>query len=140
MTTIVNPQVPFTRPIPGGLSPGRTITIEGAIPPRSDRFAINLQCGSADIAFHFNPRFGDQCIVRNSYISGHWGAEETSGGMPLVRGEQFEAEFKCSEGHFTVNLNGKHFCDFPHRIPYHKINHINVDGDVNIRHVTFADA
>ncbi|XP_035432398.2 galectin-4 [Spodoptera frugiperda] len=140
MTTIDNPTVPFTRPIPGHLLPGRKMVVKGAISPRSDRFSINLKCGSEDIAFHFNPRFGEQKIVRNSYISGKWGHEEISGGMPLVRGEHFEAQFECNEDNFSVELNGKHFCNYSYRIPIHKITHVNVDGDVTISQITFVDA
>lgn len=43
------------------------------------RFAINLQCGkdqSSDIAFHFNPRFPEEEVVRNTREGGSWGGEE----------------------------------------------------------------
>lgn len=43
-----------------------------------------------DVVFHFNPRFNEQTIVRNSNIDGRWGPEERGGGFPFVQGRRFE--------------------------------------------------
>lgn len=43
-----------------------------------------------DVAFHFNPRFNEQTVVRNSNINGVWGPEERGGGFPFVPGGRFE--------------------------------------------------
>jgi hypothetical protein len=32
-------------------------------------------------------------VVRNSYINGDWGNEETDGGMPFQNGKEFDIEF-----------------------------------------------
>lgn len=66
----------------------------------SNRFAINFQCGPNtdprdDIALHLNFRFVEMCVVRNHLTAMSWGVEETNGGMPLVRGEAFEALVLC---------------------------------------------
>ncbi|XP_022819085.1 galectin-9-like isoform X1 [Spodoptera litura] len=137
MAAITNPRVPFTNSISGGMFPGRKMVVKGGIPPGSNGFSLNLVCGSDEIAFHFNPRFGEQRIVRNSLLSGNWGAQETSGGMPLIKGEPFEAQFECQEDCIRVELNGKHFCNYTHRTPYHKITHVKGDGDVLINQITF---
>ncbi|CAH0698384.1 unnamed protein product [Spodoptera exigua] len=174
MTTVENPKIPFTGIIPGGMYPGRIISLKCGILPAANRFAINFLCGSRDIAFHFNPRFDQNYIVRNSCIEGSWGAEETSGGMPLVKGEAFEAAIKCFHDCFKVcltasrrkpietydsqlkivplrsrpnlspdsrgcgvSLNGKHFCDFAFRVPYSKITHFNVEGDVMVQRIAY---
>ncbi|XP_022819072.1 galectin-5-like isoform X2 [Spodoptera litura] len=97
MAAITNPRVPFTNSVSGGMYPGRKMVVKGGIPPGSNGFSLDLVCGSDEIAFHFNPRFGEQRIVRNSLLSGNWGAEERSGGMPLIKGEPFEAQFECQE-------------------------------------------
>lgn len=46
----------------------------------------------ADVVFHFNPRFSEQTIVRNSNLSGYWGPEEREGGFPFIQGRQFEVQ------------------------------------------------
>ncbi|XP_050559753.1 galectin-5-like [Spodoptera frugiperda] len=132
-------KVPHTGPIPGGMYPGRIVRIKGGICPTAYRFSINFKCGgSDDTAFHFNPRFGHQVIVRNSYINGSWGNEESSGGMPMGAGEMFETVVKCFHDCFKVSVNGRHFCDYYHRLPYHRITHLNVGGDLMIQQITFA--
>ena len=51
---------------------------------------INLRCGN-DIAFHLNPRFNENAVVRNTQISGSWGPEERGlpQAMPFSRGQGF---------------------------------------------------
>jgi hypothetical protein len=36
---------------------------------------------------------GENEIVRNSYINGGWGTEETDGGMPFQSGKEFTFRF-----------------------------------------------
>lgn len=54
------------------------------------RFHINLRSGS-DIAFHLNPRFDENVVVRNTQINSSWGCEERSlpQKMPFARGRSF---------------------------------------------------
>ncbi|OWR48605.1 Galectin-12, partial [Danaus plexippus plexippus] len=142
---IYNPVIPCVHPIPGGLFPGRMIRFQGSVPPGAQRFAINFQCGPNtdprdDIALHLNFRFVEMCVVRNHLTAMSWGVEETNGGMPLVRGEAFEALVLCEPQSIKVALNGVHFCEFPHRIPFQRISHLTVDGDVMLQFVGFEGA
>lgn len=140
---IYNPVVPCVHPIPGGLFPGRMVRFQGNVPPGAQRFAINFQCGPNtdprdDIAFHINFRFVEMCVVRNHLTAMNWGnVEETSGGMPLVRGQPFEALVLCDPQSFKVALNGVHFCEFAHRLPFQRISHITIDGDVMLQFIGF---
>ncbi|XP_022819084.1 galectin-4-like [Spodoptera litura] len=135
-TTIMNPGTPSTIAIPGGIFPGQIIRFKGSTPLAARRFGIDFQYNK-NIAFHFNPRFTDGHIVRNHYISGLWGNEETSGGLPLTRGSSFEIVFVCHYDRFKVMLNGEHFTDFMHRVPFHRITHIDVSHDVIIDEIDF---
>ncbi|CAB3231854.1 unnamed protein product [Arctia plantaginis] len=142
---IYNPVVPCVHPIPGGLYPGRMIRVQGNTPPGAQRFAINFQCGPNtdprdDIALHLNFRFVEMCVVRNHLTAMSWGVEDTNGGMPLNRGESFEALILCEPHAIKVALNGLHFCEFPHRVPFQRISHLTVDGDVLIQFIGFEGA
>lgn len=142
---IYNPIIPCVHPIPGGLYPGRMIRVQGSTPPGAQRFAINFQCGPNtdprdDIALHLNFRFVEMCVVRNHLTAMSWGVEDTNGGMPLQRGESFEALILCEPQSIKVALNGIHFCEFPHRVPFQRISHLTVDGDVMIQFIGFEGA
>ncbi|XP_068625887.1 galectin-5-like [Battus philenor] len=142
---IYDPKVPCVYHIPGGMYPGRMIRFQGNVPHGAQRFAINLQCGPNtdprdDIALHLNFRFMEMCVVRNHLTAMSWGVEDTAGGMPLVRGEAFEALLLCEPMSIKVALNGVHFCEFPHRLPYQRISHLAVDGDVMLQYIVFEGA
>ncbi|XP_047039479.1 galectin-4-like [Helicoverpa zea] len=142
---IYNPVIPCVHPIPAGMYPGRMIRVQGSIPPGAQRFAINFQCGPNtdprdDIALHLNFRFVEMVVVRNHLTAMNWGVEDTNGGMPLHRGESFEALILCEPMSMKVALNGMHFCEFPHRIPFQRISHLTVDGDVMIQLIGFEGA
>ncbi|CAH0698397.1 unnamed protein product [Spodoptera exigua] len=105
-------------------------------------FAINLQCGpkmhpGEDIAFHFNPRFVQNTLVRNHFACSGWGTEEVSNGVPMKAGECFEVLIHCYYYNFKVEVNGIFACEFNHRIDFQKITHIMVDGDVTIHQISF---
>lgn len=58
----------------------------------SCRFHVDFIKGH-DVVFHFNPRFHEQTIVRNSQLGGCWGPEERDGGFPFCQGRRFEVKF-----------------------------------------------
>ncbi|XP_046975422.1 galectin-4-like isoform X1 [Vanessa cardui] len=139
---IYSPVIPCVQPIPGGMYPGRMVRFQGNVPPGGQRFAINFQCGPNtdprdDIAMHLNFRFVEMCVVRNHLTAMNWGVEETNGGMPLVRGQPFEALVLCDTQSFKIALNGVHFCEFPHRLPFQRISHLTIDGDVMMQFIGF---
>ncbi|XP_043088711.1 galectin-8-like isoform X3 [Puntigrus tetrazona] len=113
--TILNPAMPFTEIIAGGLHPGEMIVIQGCVHNNADSkyylplkepsefsthspktFQFDLTCGcstkpQADIAFHFNPRFSSSPqIVCNSLQHENWGKEENIDLMPFKQGASFE--------------------------------------------------
>uniref|UniRef100_F6W6J0 Galectin n=1 Tax=Equus caballus TaxID=9796 RepID=F6W6J0_HORSE len=81
------------------------------------RFHINLRSGS-DIAFHLNPCFEENAVVRNTQINGSWGLEEK-----ILPGKM-------------VDGDGQHLCDYEHRLQnLPSINKLDVVGDIQLTHV-----
>nr|XP_005597664.1 galectin-9 isoform X6 [Equus caballus]XP_008520812.1 PREDICTED: galectin-9-like isoform X3 [Equus przewalskii] len=131
------PPMPFFTSIPGGLYPSKRIFVSGTVLPSAQRFHINLRSGS-DIAFHLNPRFDENTVVRNTHVNGSWGHEERSlcGKMPFTRGQSFSVCITC-EGHcLRVVVDGQHLCDYNHRLKnLPGINNLEVAGDVQLTRV-----
>ncbi|XP_077155798.1 galectin-9-like [Ranitomeya variabilis] len=131
--------IPFQTNINGGLFQGKVIVIRGAVAAHNpQRFNIDLNfCGG--IAFHFNPRFNEKTIVRNSMLNNSWGKEELElhcGGFCFAPGQSFVIEIICEHHHFRVNVNGNHVCNFNYRVPnLQQINSLGIGGDVVLQHV-----
>ncbi|XP_013929274.1 PREDICTED: galectin-9-like [Thamnophis sirtalis] len=129
--------LPYRATIFGGFCPSKSIIVSGSVSPSAQRFHINLKAGN-DTAFHLNPRFDENVIVRNSKLNMSWGSEERNlpYGMPLMRGQPFTIWIQC-EGHcFKVAVNGQHQFDYKHRIcNLLQINMLEVDGDVTLTNI-----
>ncbi|XP_016044012.1 galectin-4 [Erinaceus europaeus] len=136
-----NPTLPFNQPIPGGLSVGMSIYIQGVAAPHMKRFAVNLAVGpdkGSDIAFHFNPRFdGWDKVVFNSKQGGQWAKEERKKSMPFSKGTHFELVIMVMAEHYKVVVNGSPFYEFGHRIPLQLVTHVQVDGDLELQSINF---
>ncbi|XP_053278317.1 galectin-9 [Pleuronectes platessa] len=138
-----NPSIPFTGLIHGGLQEGKMITISGRALPGYGRFHVNLQCGSsagADIALHFNPRYdGDSCVVSNTLQHGSWGAEERKSISILPAGSAFSLLITVGRDSYQLTINGMHFSDYKHRIPFYPVDTISVGGKVTISSIAFQN-
>ncbi|XP_054568948.1 galectin-8 isoform X1 [Eptesicus fuscus] len=141
---IYNPIIPYVGTIPEQLMPGTLIVIRGHVPGDSDRFQVDLQCGSsvnprADVIFHFNPRFKrTNCIVCNTLKNEKWGREEITYDMPFRKEKSFEIVMMVLKDKFQVAVNGKHTLLYAHRISPEKIDTLGIYGKVNVHSVGFS--
>ncbi|CAJ0590612.1 unnamed protein product [Cylicocyclus nassatus] len=152
-----SPDLPFVSAIVGGLFPGRAIVVSGMVLQASSsdakRFHIDLCCGLLihgdhmdNKALHFNPRFDtgggwfsgqpDRQLVINSYVSNRWGMEERFPN-PFEIGQPFQIRILVLENYFKIAVNGKHICDYPHRVPLEDIKTIFVNGNIRVDYIEF---
>ncbi|XP_063977845.1 pro-resilin-like [Diachasmimorpha longicaudata] len=139
---VLNPEIPYVGAVEGGLTPGKMVKIQGKIPPEAVRFAINYQLGPNlnprdDIAIHLSPRFTDGFITRNHIQSMSWGPEENGGPLVIQPGQEFEVILLCEPLQYKIAINGRHFTEFGHRLPYQKVTHLVIDGDVEVTSISY---
>ncbi|XP_042111387.1 galectin-9-like isoform X1 [Ovis aries] len=137
----INPPVPFTGKIEGGLQDGHKVTVIGHVPSTGGkRFEVNFQMGYHDheIAFHFNPRFEEGgYVVCNTKHLGYWGPEEKKMLMPFQKGSEFEICFDVDRSSFKVMVNNSIFLDYAHRLPFDQVNAISIKGGVHVSLIGF---
>ncbi|KAI6197339.1 hypothetical protein M3Y94_01212200 [Aphelenchoides besseyi] len=125
--------VPYESGIPGeGLAPGKTLLIFATPEKKGKRFHINLLKKNGDIALHFNPRFDEKHIIRNSLINNEWGNEEREGKMVLEKGHGFDLKIVNEEYAFQVFINDERYATFAHRLDPHDINGLQIGGDLEV--------
>ncbi|XP_056914285.1 galectin-8-like isoform X4 [Takifugu flavidus] len=141
--TVLNPVVPYTGPIPGGLHPGEIIIIQGSVPPDADRFQVDLSSGCStkppsDVALRLSPRFVDSpCVVCSSLLQGSWAKEETLHQLPYKRGAPFETIILVQNDAFKVAVNGAHLLEYKHKIPLNGVDTFSVSGSVRVHAIGY---
>lgn len=132
--------------LPETLTPGRTIRVRGFIPATATRFAINLQNGDQlyvnDVILHLSVRFDENAAIRNHFLRrrGWIGPEEVDGGMPFRRDSRYEVLFTIELNSIRITVNGAHFVNFNHRLPFVNIDHVTVVRDCDVRLISFEEA
>jgi len=144
MTKITNPCIPLVMTVAGGsLTAGTILTITGEPLHRCIRFNVSLVCGpqpdKADIAFQLNPRFDVEWVVRNSKVKKQWGTEEATAttAFPFHDLEPFQLEIFVSPSSYLVAINGQHYCEYTHRVPFSEVDTLQVQGDLRLKLVEF---
>lgn len=126
-------KTPFTIPLHLNCIPGTILTFSGNIPEGADRFSINLEARPTyrqrhkahselgNTVLHFNPRFRDRNIVRNTMMEGKWGAEEKGGtgdggsDCPMEAGEVCAIKVLCRGEDFVIFVADREYCTFRYR-------------------------
>ncbi|MFH4979139.1 hypothetical protein AB6A40_005848 [Gnathostoma spinigerum] len=84
--------IPFERAFPKGhFGIGERLYLSGV--PK-DNFSFNLLAQNGANLFHFNPRFNERQIVRNSRRYGQWETEEREGEFPFKKNIGFDLVFR----------------------------------------------
>lgn len=141
-TPVLNPDIPYVGAVEGGLVPGKMVKVQGNVPSNAIRFAVNYQLGPTlnprdDIALHVSPRFPEGFVTRNHIVSMSWGMEENEGPMWIQPGQEFEMIVLCDHYGYKIAINGRHFTEFAHRLPYQKVTHLVIDGDVEVNSISY---
>ncbi|XP_053994569.1 protein enabled-like [Hylaeus volcanicus] len=141
---VLNPPIPCVEAVQGGLVPGKMVKIQGKVPSNAVRFAVNYQLGPTlnprdDIAIHVSPRFTEGFVTRNHIESMNWGIEENEGPMWIQPGQEFEIFLLCDHTSYKIAINGRHFTEFAHRLPYEKVTHLVIDGDVEVNSISYEN-
>ncbi|XP_016117031.1 galectin-9-like [Sinocyclocheilus grahami] len=138
----INPVVPFSCMIRGGLQDGMSITVCGRVLLNADRFNVNLQQGAEVVALQVNPRYqmlwiGPGYVVHNTHQNGTWGWEERKFETPFPRGQTFSLQILVTQESYKILANGKPFSEYKHRMPFSDVDRICVVGTVELSLVTF---
>lgn len=128
--------------VEGGLRAGTMVKVQGKVPPDAVRFAINYQLGPTlnprdDIAIHVSPRFSEGFVTRNHIESMTWGMEENAGPLWIQPDQKFEILILCDYHCYKIAINGRHFAEFAHRLPFIKVTHLVIDGDVEVHSIEY---
>jgi len=129
-----NLDVPYTRPLNGFMRPYK-VRIVGVINEQARRFQVNFAGANGETLLHFNPRFDENCVVRNSTRNQQWQLEERHGGQPFERLLPFTLDFVAEEGQIRVSVNGEWFCDFLTRDTFSQVTSLAIEGDVKLHYV-----
>ncbi|KAF4519185.1 hypothetical protein B566_EDAN008248 [Ephemera danica] len=116
---------------------GSALEVTGRPHTKAERFTINIQSywgnvtdPSKSIALHFNPRFKENCVVRNTKDCGVWGMEEREGELPFETEVEFRLRIECHTDCFVIFVNGEKFTTYSHRLRPENMSFIAIMGDM----------
>lgn len=108
------------------------------------RFAINLQQNpepcNGEVAFHFNPRPGEQQCVRNSFDGGSWMDEERDQPhFPFDEGRSFTLRIEVADEGFRTYVNGKPYVNFSHRLDLGNVHYLYLTEGAEFYDISYQD-
>ncbi|CEF66290.1 Galectin, carbohydrate recognition domain and Concanavalin A-like lectin/glucanases superfamily domain and Concanavalin A-like lectin/glucanase, subgroup domain-containing protein [Strongyloides ratti] len=130
-----NPSVPFSTSINGFATP-QHIRIIGQCQKHAKRFYINFS-NDSDIVFHFNVRFDEKCVVRNSTENGSWLEEERfEDSFPFHHCKIFTLDFIANENYVECKYDGQFFTEFSYRKWHTNVSSMEIQGDVELHYIS----
>uniref|UniRef100_A0A671R1N4 Galectin n=1 Tax=Sinocyclocheilus anshuiensis TaxID=1608454 RepID=A0A671R1N4_9TELE len=123
---------PYKKELINGLKPDKNIVIYGIPNPDCKSIAINLR-HRYGVAFHYQCRFEENAVVRNTHENGSWGPEEKSEGIPFMQGQFFQAKISCKAEQYDVSVNGQQAHTYKHCFTkLEDIDVVEVCGDLQL--------
>jgi len=123
----------------GGLQPGQTVVVKGV--QTGPDFSLLLLTGqsheTADVAFSFQIHQKDKAAICNDRKAGKWGKEEKKKD-PFKEGEPVDLRIRCHDNKFDIFCNLKELATFEYRQPLNAVNHLFIDGGVDLQDVTWG--
>ncbi|XP_013405296.1 uncharacterized protein LOC106170100 [Lingula anatina] len=137
-------ELPYCSAIPGGLHEGKTIFFTGTPLGDGCNFEVGLQCSTkpgSHIPFYFKVNFApDAKATTASFINHVWDAgEKLEGPLPFQPDKKFVMKVVVEPECFRVKVDDENFLEFKHKLPYERITHVTVDGDLALYSVTYRD-
>ncbi|CAJ0580618.1 unnamed protein product, partial [Mesorhabditis spiculigera] len=107
--------------------------------PKGDRWNLDFIARNGDILFHWNPRFNEKAIVRNSQKAGTWGNEEREGPFPFKKEHGNEITIINEPYSIQVIVDGHQIGTFQHRTadPAQDYIGFRIDGEVDIVNIDY---
>uniref|UniRef100_A0A1I7YU95 Galectin n=2 Tax=Steinernema glaseri TaxID=37863 RepID=A0A1I7YU95_9BILA len=127
--------VPYHQGFPfGHLRAGSRVFVSGNA---TGDFQVNLLNHRNERIFHFNPRFSEKKVVRNSDLNGQWGQEEREGKFPFHKNEGFDITIINEPYALQVLINDQQYCAFSHRTqrPMEDYVGLSIEGKVELTSV-----
>lgn len=97
-------------------------------------FSVNFVGANDQALFHFNPRFSEKKIVRNTQKFDGWGQEEREGDFPFKKDVGFDLVIQNEPYSLQIFLDGKRIGTYAHRVENPNIDYktLRVVGEVEI--------
>uniref|UniRef100_A0A2I9LNZ6 Galectin n=1 Tax=Centruroides hentzi TaxID=88313 RepID=A0A2I9LNZ6_9SCOR len=135
-----NPPLPIELDITEATA-GNIFCMSAVVTPGAERFHINYQADpsdTADVVFHYNPRFRAKQVILNTRDGGEWSSDEVRwNDFPFRDGARFEIIIHCNENGFHVSVNDEAPKTFLHRLSLSRAKFIVVKGDISVKRVIF---
>lgn len=132
---------PYHGPLEALVATNR-MRIVGTPHANAHRFIVNWKSNNGETLFHFNPRFDQNCVVRNSTVNFQYppGGEEREGnGCPFHPGKQFALDFLVHDGNLVrCFVDGIEFCRFQARADLRQVATLEISGDLALDQVLIA--
>lgn len=137
---MANFRVPYLSKLEGGgLQPGQTVVIKGL--QTADSFSVlfltNQSHETSDVAFSLVVHQKDKNVILNDRKAGKWGKEEKKKD-PFKEGEPVDLRIRCHDNKFDVFANLKEIATFEYRQPLNAINHLYIDGGIDLQDVNWG--